>query len=810
MTFRKTKILFSIAFLFITSVLTVSNTYGQTKSVTLSGIIKDSASKATIPYANVVVKSTKDNSLIAGTVSNEEGFFTISNITSGNYTLEINSIGYTIKKQPLYIGSLSQFLNVGEIELSEDKQLLDEVVINSTQDAVNNKMDKKTFALGDNIAQSGGSVLQAMQNLPGVTTQDGKVQLRGNDKVMVLIDGKQTALTGFGNQSGLDNIPASAIEKIEIINNPSAKFDANGNAGIINIIYKKNKEEGLNGKIGIGSGYGALWERKANLPSIRPQYTMTPKINPSLSLNYRKNKINVYFQGDYLYTETLNKNEFVKRTYDDGTVINQQTKRNRNTHFTTLKAGVDWNYNNNNTFTLSGLFGSEKIIDHGDEPFFNADYSKRLRLWQFLEDELKTTIMASAGYQHKFKDAGHILNAGINYTFHRENEKYFFDNIMPTFTGKDAFKLLSDESVLDINVDYIKPLKHGRLETGFKFRNRLIPTNMQFYPGLNSPIDAKAGGKAVYEEAIPAVYGNYIFESNTLEAEIGLRLEYLDLEYEVNSNHPTYKTDGYSYLEAFPNLRFAYKINDNNKLSLFYNRRVDRPNEVDIRIFPKYDDAEIIKVGNPGLRPQFTNSVELGYKSNLNKGYFFASLYHKFVDGTITRIATTTPGSTLIYNVFQNAGKSSTSGIEMVFSRDVASWYSFNINANGYKNIIQAFTVENLYPVPTVFSSKKQDMFSGNIKLNNTFHLSKNFTGQLTAAYLAPDIIPQGRIDSRFSMDLGFKRLIQKGKGEVFINATDLFNTLVIKKNIQGDGFKYTSKDYYETQVIRFGYSYKF
>jgi hypothetical protein len=210
------------------------------------------------------------------------------------------------------------------------------------------------------------------------------------------------------------------------------------------------------------------------------------------------------------------------------------------------------------------------------------------------------------------------------------------------------------------------------------------------------------------------------------------------------------------------------------------------------------------------LRPQFTNSIELGYKTSLTKGYLFASLYHKFVDGTITRIATTTPGSTLIYNVFQNAGKSFTTGIEMVFSREVSSWYTFNLNLNGYQNIIHAFTVENLYPIPTIFSSDKQDMFSGNIKLNNTFHVTKNFSGQLIAAYLAPDIIPQGRIDSRFSMDLGLKQLIQKGKGEVFINATDLFNTLVIKKDIQGDGFKYTSKDYYETQVIRFGYSYKF
>lgn len=781
----------------------------QTKTVTISGTVKDSTTHTAIPYANVVIKSHKDI-VIAGTVSNDDGILAITNIATGNYVLEINSIGYTSKRQNVYVGTLSEFLNIGEVELSQDAKQLNEVVIDAVQDEVNNKMDKKTFAVSDNITQAGGSVLQAMQNLPGVTIQDGKVQLRGNDKVMIVIDGKQTALTGYNNQTGLDNIPASAIEKIEIINNPSAKYDANGNAGIINIIYKKNKEEGFNGKVGLSSGYGALWQRKENLPTIRPQYKMTPKINPSVSLNYRKEKINVYFQGDYLYTETLNKNEFVTRIYNDGTILNQQTKRNRNTHFTTLKAGLDWNLNDRNTLAFSAMYGSEKIIDHGDEPFFNADYSQRLRLWQFLEDELKTTIITSASYQHKFKEAGHVLNASLNYTFHRENEKYFFDNVMPTFTGKDAFKLLSDESVFDLNIDYIKPLKYGRFETGFKFRNRLIPTNMQFYPGINSPIDAKAGGKATYEESIPAVYGNYVFESNKVEAEVGLRMEYMDLEYEVNPNHPTYKSNGYSYFQPFPTMRLAYKINDNNKLSLFYNRRIDRPNEVDIRIFPKYDDAEIIKVGNPGLRPQYTNSLELGYKATVNKGYLFASLYQKFIDGTITRIATTTPGSTLIYNVFENAGKSNMTGMEMVFSQKVTSWYSFNLNGNVYHNTIDPFTVNILYPSPTSFSNTKQEITSGNVKWNNTFNVSKTLTGQLMATYLAPDIIPQGKSGSRFTVDAGIKKIVQKGKGEVYINATDLFNTLVIKKQVYGDGFHYTSKDYYETQVIRFGYNYKF
>ncbi|SHF41706.1 Outer membrane receptor proteins, mostly Fe transport [Flavobacterium fontis] len=796
--------------LLIMLLVSVANLRGQNKSVTVSGITKDKATKLALPFVNVSLKSSADATLITVTITNEEGRFSLSTNKSGNYILEFSYIGYKTKTQSVYVGSLSEFLDQGTIELEEDATTLQEVVVVSKTNTVSDKMDKKTFSMADNISQSGGSVLQSMQNLPGVTVQDGKVQIRGNDKVTVLIDGKQTALTGFGNQSGLDNIPASAIEKIEIINNPSAKYDANGNAGIINIIYKKNKKEGFNGKVGITSGLGALWERKENLPTIRPQYTLTPKINPTLSLNYRKNKINAFFQGDYLYTETLNKNEFVTRTYNDGTIINQQLKRNRNTHFTTIKSGIDWTIDDYNTLTVSGLFGSEKIIDNGDQPFFNSDYSERLRLWQFLEDELKTTVMGTAIYQHKFKQAGHLFNVGFNYTFHREDEKYFFDNILPSSSSKDSFKLLSDESVVDINIDYIKPLKYGRIETGLKFRNRIIPTNMQFFPGNNSPIDASAGGKATYEEIIPAVYGNYIYETNKIEAEIGLRLEYLDLEYEVNPNHPTYRTDGYSYFEPFPNFRFSYKINNDNKISLFYNRRIDRPNEVDIRIFPKYDDAEIIKVGNPALRPQFTNLVELGFKRNLKKGYLYSAIYHRFANATITRIASTVPSSNLIYAIFQNVNKSSNTGVEMVISQDIANWYSSNLNLNAYYNQIGAFTVQNLYPEPNTFSAAKQDVLSGNIKWNNTLHLTKKVDAQLTAIYLAPDIIPQGKIKSRFSIDLGLKKSVQNGKGEFFINATDLLNTLVIKKEIQGQDFSYTSNDYYETQVIRAGYNYKF
>lgn len=782
----------------------------QVSSVTISGVVKNKLDKSAIPYANVVLNAENDSAFVAGTITNDEGRFSIANIKPGNYFLEVSEIGFEDKKQPLFVGHLSEFIEIPVIELEEQLTILEGIVINAERTGLSNGLDKKTYSVADNISQSGGSVLQSMQSLPGITVQDGKVQLRGSDKVTILIDGKQTALTGFGSQTGLDNIPASAIDKIEIINNPSSKYDANGNAGIINIIMKKNTQDGFNGKVGFTYGTGSIWVRKENLPTIRPQYTVTPKINLSVSLNYRKDKVNFFLQADNLYTQTLNKNEFVTRYYDDGTLISSQLKRNRNTNFLTTKAGADWTIDKQNMLTVSGIYGSEKIIDRGDQPFFNGDTSQRLRLWQFLEDELKTTIMATAAYQHKFKEAGHLLNIGFNYTFHRENEQYFYDNYLPESTGTDAFKLLSDEQEYDFNINYIKPLRYGRIETGIKLRNRKIPTNMDFRPGINSVLDIDAGGRAKYNELIPSVYGNYVFENEKWEAELGLRIEYVKIQYDVNPNHSTYTSDGYNYAQPFPNLRLTCKLNDNNKLSAFYNRRVDRPNEVDIRIFPKYDDAEIIKVGNPALRPQFTNSIELGYRNSWNKGYFYSALYHRLADGTITRISTTVPGSTLIYAIFQNAGKSYNTGLEAILNQKISDVYSFNVNGNLYRNQIDAFTVENLYPEPNTYSAAQQSAISGNLKLNNTFRFAKGWNAQMTAVYLAPDIIPQGKILSRFSIDAGIKKSVQSGKGELFFNATDLLNTMVIKRKINGTGFHYTSDDYYETQVIRLGYSYKF
>ena len=779
-------------------------------SVTVFGRVQDAGTKAGLPYLSLQLL-TPDSAFVGGRLTNESGEFTFAGLRKGVYLLVARSIGYAPLRQRVLVGELSAFLDLGALLMTKETRTLGEVVVTANAEALSSAMDKKTFTVADNISASGGSVLQAMSTLPGVTVgQDGKVEVRGSDKVVVLIDGKQTALTGFGSQNGLDNLPASALERIEIITNPSAKFDANASAGIINLVLKKQEQEGFNGKIGMMGGAGALWTKRENLPTIRPQYRGTPKLNPSLSVNYRKGATNSFLQGDWLYSPTLNKNEFATRTYDDGSVIVQQIKRNRRTDYATVSAGVDHALDAQNALTVSGLFNREKIIDNGDNPYFDGSLQNRYRLWQFLEDEVKYTAFGTAVLTHRFPQPGHTLAFTGNYSFHREDEKYFFTNTMPSSVGTDAFKLLSDEHVVDLNADYVKPLRQGRVEAGFKGRYRSIPVDMQFFAGPNSAIDTGAGGWANYREVIPAVYGNYVFESERIELEGGLRFEGVKLDYDVNPNHNTYRSDGYRYFQPFPNLRAAWKFDESNKLSLFFNRRVDRPNEVDIRIFPKYDEPELIKVGNPALQPQYSTSAELGFRRGWSSGSVYAAAYHRIVDGTITRIATQAPGSVLLYNVFQNGGRSWSTGSELVWQQTVSRNLSLSANANAYRRTIDAFSVVNQYPVPITYSAERERLTSGSVKLNAMLGRPGGWQTQISSVYLAPDLLPQGRIDSRYSLDLGLKKGVQQGRGEIVVNATDLLNTNQARRTIRGTDFDVVSTDYLETQVVRVGYNWKF
>jgi outer membrane receptor protein involved in Fe transport len=787
------------------------NAHTQNKDVVISGLVKDKNEKFPLEFVNVVVYNLADNNFISGTITDNEGLFMINGISSGEYYIELSYVGYEQQKKLIIVGRLSNFLDIGTTFLSEISSDLEGVSIVGLRREVVSQMDKKIFTLDENFTQLGGSVLQAVQNLPGITVdQNGKLFLRGSDKITVLIDGKQTAITGMGSQAGLDNLPASAIESIEIINNPSARYDASGMAGIINIVFKKQQEYGWNGKAGITVGLGNLWIKRDNIEGIKKPYQHTPKINPSLSTNYRINDLNIFFMGDLLYHKQLMKYEFTNRYYDNGETLKQLFIENRTQPIYNLKFGIDWMPNKRNSLTFSSLFNYREYTDLGEIPYIDALTENRIRLWQYYENEINQTLFATITHKYSFIQPGHTLVSSFNYSFRRKDEAFNFTNQTPEITGTDTTMLVADENIFDLTIDYVRPLRSGRIEIGAKNRVRIFPNDIIFKPGVNSILDMGLSGNAEYREWLSAIYGNYVYELKKFELEAGLRLEYVKVDYLVDPNHSVYSSDGFNYIDPFPTLRASFILNDKSRLSLFYNRRVDRPEEKDLRVFPTYADPEILQMGNPTLTPQFTQSVEMGYRHSWQQGYFYTALYHRLSSNLLTKIITEIPGTNKLVSVNQNADKGQNNGLEWVFSQQFGNILKVTTNANVYINIINAFSITNAYPTNVMFSSEEQRVWTGNVKINLIFRMPWQTEFQITGFYLAPNIIPQGKVLERYSIDTAIKKETQKGKGELFISASDIFNTMIVRYNLDGSNFSLRSKDYLETQVIRFGYQYRF
>lgn len=782
---------------------------------TLSGRLFDAQTKESLPSSNVTLSKKITDKILTGTITDADGRFKFVGIPEGEYIITCSFLGYNSKEIPVLVGKLNKTLDLGRIELEVQSSTLSEVVVAAKRDIVSSALDKKSFDIANNITQAGGSVLDAMRNLPGVTIdQEGNVLVRGSNKVAVLIDGKQSSLTGFSNQKGLENLPATNIERIEIINNPSAKYDSRGMAGIINIIYKKEKQNGFNGDFGLNAGLGELNQRRSNLPNISDKFSVTPKLNPTLNLNYRANKINLFFQGDGMVRRKVNANDFSTRIYSDGTPnTTSQFLENRSQELYNLKGGLDWIPDDNNTFTVFALFQDEYHLDRGDIPFDNTDNGQRRRLWTWVEDETTRFINYATTYSHKFAEPGHKLDAGFLHTRGGEDELFPFTDSSSTRNSTDGTLLIVDEIISNFNVDYVKPLRKGRFETGSKVQLRNIPISYTLIPGMNSILDPNLGDYSDYTENVYALYSNYVFESKNVDIEGGLRLEQTDVKYNLDPANIYYtQNQAYDYLSLFPSVRFTYKMNAKNRFSAFYNRRVDRPGEFDLRPFPKYDDPEILKTGNPNLRPQFTQTYELAYKTIWDKGSIYFAGFYRDMKNIYSRIFTTDEQSSVpvINSITQNLNGGTNLGMEITFDQKLTEKWNLNGGLTVYRNYIEAFSGTSLYPYEQTFVFDESRNTTWNFKLNSFIELPLQSSLMTTFVYYAPDVIPQGKIKERYSLDLGYKKTILKQRADLTLSATDLLNTFAIRRSFEGDGFTLTSDNFYETQVITLGLKYKF
>lgn len=785
--------------------------HGQ-ETATVSGEVKEKGTGTALPYATVALRAG-DSTLVTGTLTDSAGRFVLAGIPPGHYNIEFSYVGYDPQLVPLAVGGLNKVFDFGKILLAPSAVQLSEVAVAGSRELVSQAMEKRTFNLGENFSQQGGSVLNAMRNLPGVTvTEDGKVQIRGSDQVSVLIDGKTSSLTGFGNQKGLDNLPATNIEKIEVITNPSAKYNSAGMAGVINIVYKKQTQVGLSGEWSLGTGFGELWTRQENLPRISPKYAWTPKVNPSISLNYRSAKVNWFFQGDGIVRQRVNANEFTTRIYNDGTPnIQSQFLENRTQKLYNLKGGLDWYLSDNTTLTFFALWQDEYHIDKGDVPYDQLETGKRLRLWIWREDERTRFINYAANFQQKFRQPGHELKAGYQYTGGGEDEYFPFTDSSAVRVGDDATFLTVFEYVHAFTVDYVKPLRSGRFEAGARVALRNIPITYTLTPGTNSILDPNLGQWSRYTENVYASYINFIRERRTFDIEAGLRFEPSFVKYELDPANIYYSNNSYEYLPLFPNIRLTRKFEGGHSFSVFVHRRVDRPGEFDVRPFPKYDDPEILKTGNPNLRPQFTTTAETAYKRFWETGSLFVSVFYKRIEHIFSRIYTqdTTAAYTIVNTIPANLGEGTNFGGEITWQQAVGEKWRLTGSATVYQNHINAFSGTSYYPYPQPFTAAASTLTTGNVKLVATGKLSKGYEFQVSNAYYAPDVIPQGRTLSRYALDVGIKRIIKDGRAEWRVSVTDLTNTFQIRKEIKDPAFTLNASNYYESQVVTFSIKWK-
>lgn len=693
--------------------------FAQDSDATIFGTIVNNQTGAPLQFVTVAVQRDVDVARPIGALSNAAGYFEISGLVEGNYAITASLAGFQPAEVAVLVFACNANYNLGTLALAASGQPIEEVIVVGQQ-------------------------------------QDGRVQLRGSDRVVILINGKQSSLTGFGNQAGLDSIPADNIQSVEIINNPSSQFDATGMAGVINITYKDDDTLGFSGNVGFTAGVGQLSKRKEDLPTEPDSFSTNPKAIPSINLGYNTETVRYHMNLEVFIREGLPNNEFTTRFYDDGRLTYSQVPENRKQIQGILNTDVDWNIDVNNLLTVSAI---------------------------------------------------------IDYESHQNNdEDYFLNDRSAIRNSTDVFHLKATTHTLLVQIDYMKPLRNGRAELGAKYQRRWIPVTYDVERGVDSIIYEGLGDWSEWGEDVYSVYANLVRETLAWGIEGGVRIKQTDVYYDLAADNIYYpRNDAYDYFKVYPNFRLGYNLSDSSRLALYYSSRVDRPGEQELRIFPKYDDPEILKVGNPYLRPQFTTTIELAWEQSWDKGSFIFSVYHRAIDDSFIRIFdidASNPQYSIINRLYTNVGSATNDGIEMILTQDIGDFWKLSGSLNWFENKVDQYATQLLFPVVRPFTVAASTDATWNLSLNNQLNLPWDIRMQLSLTYYAPKNFAQGQDAARSSVDMGFRKTVLGDKGELTFSVTDLFNKFGISQDIEGNGFNAVYENFYETQVVSMGLRY--
>lgn len=742
----------------------------------LVGKVADAEAKTALAFSSIRVFSLVDSSLIDGNITDDNGKFSFT-LPYGKYYVNIEFMGYNSINTPFFtLSSDHKLIDLGLLKLSSSPNSLDEVTVRAEKSSMELSLDKRIFNVGKDLANAGGSAAEILVNIPSVNVDvDGTVSLRGSSNVRILIDGKPSGLVSFKGGAGLQQLQASMVDRIEVITNPSARYEAEGMSGIINIILKKDKKEGFNGSFELSTG----------LPT---------NYGAALNVNYRKDDLNFFVNYGISYRVNPNFSELYQEVYTpEGTRILQQDSEGEVTGFNTnVRAGLDYFFSEKSILTASYLLSRAnggRYTENAYQDYFNSTnnpIANSLRIQK--EDEIEPMGETVVSYKRTFERKGHELTASWRFIDHSETSDQLFTQAGNLASGAvDPLNTFVQKSLNDefekqflYQLDYVQPIgKEGKFELGGRSNFRKM-VNDYFVRTTEGSADnasiPELDNLFRYKENISAAYGIIGNKQNKFSYQVGLRAEWTDITTileKTNEKNPR------KYFNLFPSAHITYNLPKEHAIQLSYSRRVRRPKYNDLSPFYTVSDSRNYFAGNPDLNPEYTDMYEIGHVKYFEKGSFTSSFYYRESTDVIERIrnvnsegfATTFP---------QNLNSANAYGVEITTTLEPINWWKLDLNFNAFHGETNGTNINETYLTETNSWFARQ---------TSRFTLPKDFKIQFRANYNAAQRGAQDLRKAIYFFDLSASKGLFENKATLTFSVLDMLNSRIERTEGTGPNF---------------------
>lgn len=757
----------------------------------VSGLVKTNLGKG-LAYASVALKQSDDR-IFKGVLTDSVGRFVFTNVPNGSYKLVVSSMGYMNYTVPSFqITDAKPVHELATIQLTDDAKQLNMVTVSGQKKVIEQSMDKMTLNVENSILAEGNTALELLERAPGVKIDsDGKISLKGRTGVAVMMNGKLTYLSATELAVLLKATNSSAISKIEIINSPSSKYDAAGNAGIINIVMKKNQVKSLNGSISANGGAG----RNARYGS-------------GFNLNYRSSNFNVYGNYNYAYRGETEYLYFIRR-FADGQLATSRTSTQRtetneplNTH--NFRVGIDYEIDSNNVigFLVNGNLG-RYTHDSQTSNLIRNSHGSLLSdmLTQNYEKQTWESLTYNLNYLHRFAKKGRELSADLDFAPNRFSSNLNLDTYTRPnvdFPNGDLARrrgtVPAKTDVYVAKIDYADALNEKiKLETGAKSSFIEADNNLVYHQFVNNywQFDATSSNHFKYKEQIHAAYLNLMAEFGKTSIQAGLRGEYTN----TNGNQVTTSTVfTRDYFQLFPNVAVNQNLNTNNQVQLSYSRRIERPNYGALNPFRMFRDPSLYYEGNPYLKPELTQNIVFNH---IFKSKFTTSLNYSRTKDVITWVTGQNDATNTTFEAPQNLPNLVNYGISFTAQMEYFKWWSGTNFANVFRN-----------EYDLVDEQKKQTSFSVNTQ--NSFKITKGFGVELNAFYNSASVY--GIITERayWAISAAFQKSVLNDKGSIKLAINDFFQTNNYRNDTRYQNINMYSRIWVDSRRTIVSFTYRF